>query len=107
MDNKIQERIYQIQAIYREWMVLHEKLEAAYTDLIKSTELMQQMETFYLGDEYRMIYERIESGEQFDLTTQGEYSIMSEDTIWDAIHQQHSLLWKHLRLATQELGKDK
>lgn len=101
-----QNRINEVQETYREWLSLYEKLEQAHQDFIKSNELMQKMEQFYFGGEYREIFEKIEKGEKLDLTTKGEYSIMSEDTLWNAFHDQQTLLWKFLRIAVKELDKE-
>lgn len=103
---KEQQKINEVQETYREWLALYEKLEQAHQDFIKSSELMQKMEEFYFGGEYREIFESIENGEKLDLTTKGEYSVMSEDTLWNAFHDQQSLLWKLLRFAVKELDKE-
>lgn len=102
---KEQQKINEIQEKYKEWLSLHEKLELAYQDLVKSTQLMQEMENFYFNGEYRELFDKIDNGLKVDLTTAGEYSIMSEDALWNAFHDQQTLLWKFLRLAVKELDK--
>ncbi|UXZ04403.1 DUF4298 domain-containing protein [Moraxella nasicaprae] len=100
-----QTRINEIQAVYKEWLALHERLETAKQDLAKSAELMGKLEDFYFDGEWRELYEKIENGEQFDLTTDGEYSVMSEDTIWNAIHDHDSTLWDFMRFCVKHLDK--
>lgn len=100
-----QNRINEVQETYRQWLALYEKLEQAHQDFIKSSELMQKMEQFYFGGEYREIYDQMENGLKLDLTTKGEYSVMSEDALWNAFHDQQSLLWKFLKFAVKELDK--
>ncbi|WP_066802199.1 DUF4298 domain-containing protein [Moraxella oblonga] len=102
-----QTRINEIQAIYKEWLTVHEKLQIAKQDLQKSVALMKTLQDFYFNGEWRDIYEKIENGEQFDLTTAGEYSVMSEDTLWNAFTEQESLLWEQLRFAVKHLDKNK
>lgn len=106
MSNNPQNRINEIQTTYHEWLSLQEKLAQAHQDWQKSVELMQKMQTFYLDGEYQAIYEKIENGENFDLTTQGEYSIMSEDALWNAMHEHDQALWQMLRFAVKHLDKE-
>lgn len=98
-----QNRINEIQEKYREWKELHQKLTESLKYWQKSAELMKDLEKFYFSGEYQNIYEQIENGAEFDLKTKGEYSIMSEDTLWNAFHEQQSLLWKQLRFAVEQL----
>ncbi|MFA9486014.1 DUF4298 domain-containing protein [Moraxella haemolytica] len=100
-----QNRINEIQAIYKEWLTVFERLQTAKQDLAKSAELMSQLEDFYFDGQWREIYEAIENGENFDLTTDGEYSVMSEDTLWNAFNDQQDLLWDNLRFAVKHLDK--
>lgn len=100
-----QQRIDEIQAIYREWLALQPKLEQAEKDWKKSVKLMEKLEDFYLQGEYRAIFDKLESGENLDLTTEGEYSVMSEDAIWNAMHDQQQQLWQLLRFAVKNLDK--
>ncbi|MDO4450219.1 MAG: DUF4298 domain-containing protein, partial [Moraxella sp.] len=60
---------------------------------------------FYFDGEWRELYEKIENGEEFDLTTDGEYSIMGEDTIWNAVHDHDSTLWDFMRFCVKHLDK--
>lgn len=105
-DLTTQQRIDEIQAIYREWLAYHEKLQQATQDWHKSAQLMAKLEEFYFDGEYQELYEQIEQGLSVDLTTQGEYSVMSEDALWNAFHQQQSLLWQQLRFAVKHLDKN-
>lgn len=100
-----QTRINEIQAIYKEWLDVQERLAIAKQDLVKSNELMKELEKFYFNGEYREIFEQIENGEPFDLTTDGEYSVMSEDTLWNAIADHDSTLWDFMRFCIKQLDK--
>lgn len=106
MSAQYQQRINEVQANYHEWLELQTKIEQLQQDLQKSVELYQKMADFYNNGEYRTIYEAIENGEKFDLTTSGEYSVMSEDTIWNALHEQDQMLWQLLRFAVKNLDKN-
>lgn len=98
-----QAKINEIQAIYKQWLELSQKLEQAKQDLAQSTTLMKQLEHFYFEGEYSELHEQIENGLDVDLTTSGEYSIMSEDALWNAFHEHQALLWHHLRFAAKHL----
>ena len=100
-----QQRIDEVQAIYREWLALQPKLVQAQKDWKKSVKLMAQLEAFYLQGEYRDLFERLEYGEDLNLTTEGEYSVMSEDAIWNAIQEQQQQLWQLLHFAVKHLDK--
>ena len=41
-----------------------------------------------------------------NLHTQGEYSVMSEDALWNAFADQQTLAWQRLRSAIAVLDKD-
>lgn len=99
-----QAKINEIQSIYKQWLELSQKLEQAKQDLAKSTELMKQLEHFYFQGEYRELYEQIDNGLNVDLTTSGEYSVMGEDTLWNAFHEHQALLWHYLRFAAKHLN---
>lgn len=103
---QIQKRVDEIQQLYKEWKNLHTELEASYYKWQKSTELMKQMESFYFDGEFQEIYQKIESGLKIDFRTSGEYSVMSQDTLWNAFHEQETLLWKQLKLAVKILDKE-
>lgn len=102
----MQNHINQIQALYREWLQLNEKLNLAQQDWQRSTEIMQQLNDFYFNGAYRDYHEAIEQGAKIDLTTQGEYSIMSEDTLWNAFHEHQQMAWQRLRSAIAVLDPD-
>lgn len=100
-----QQRIDEIQATYREWLAMQPELAQAEKDWKKSVKLMAKLEDFYLKGEYREIFDKLENGEPLDLTTEGEYSVMSEDAIWNAMHDQQQQLWQLLRFAVKHLDK--
>lgn len=100
-----QQQIDDIQTTYREWLVLAERLKQAQKDWQHSIELIKKMEKFYFNGKYRELHDAVENGLSVNLTTQGEYSIMSEDTLWNAFQEQQELLWQSLRFAVQHLDK--
>ena len=97
-----QARIDRIQALYREWERLLPELEAAQEQWRHAMRLMREMSDFY-DREYMPLHQAIENGLPVSLATEGEYSIMSEDALWNAFQQQYDLSWAWLRAATREL----
>lgn len=97
-----QARIDRIQALYREWEHLLPELEAAQEQWQHAMRLMHEMSDFY-DREYMPLHQAIENGLPVSLATEGEYSIMSEDALWNAFQQQYDLSWAWLRAATREL----
>lgn len=95
-NNQYQARLDEIQAAYREWLALQPKLEAAQQTIQQSALLMKQMRDFYEAD-YRRLYEAHEAGTPLDLRTEGEYSVLSEDALWNAFHDHDETLWQLLR----------
>lgn len=100
---KAQHHINQIQAVYQQWLELQQKLKTHQQDWARAAALMAQMNAFYFEGQWREIYEKIEAGADLDLTTDGEYSVMSEDTLWNAFHDYEALLWENLRFAIKAL----
>ncbi|ULJ62192.1 DUF4298 domain-containing protein [Wielerella bovis] len=101
----MQNEINRIQALYREWLQLYEKLQDSQRDWQRSREIMDELNQFYFQGKFREFCERIEQGEDVDLRTEGEYSVMSEDTLWNAFHEHQQLAWARLRGAIDVLDK--
>ena len=101
-----QRRIDEIQSLYREWLRLLPKLEAAQDEWRKAAEIVRKLDGFYSG-EYNRYYTEIENGLPVSLETEGEYSIMSQDALYDAFGDHYRLSWEWMRLAVASLDRDK
>ncbi len=101
-----QRRIDEIQSLYREWLRLLPKLEAAQDEWRKAAEIVRKLDGFYSG-EYNRYYTEIENGLPVSLETEGEYSIMSQDALYDAFGAHYRLSWEWMRLAVASLDPDK
>lgn len=102
-----QERINHMQSLYKDWLNTQTQLETALAELKRSHQLIKELEQFYFEGEWQDIFQQIEQGLDINLTTDGEYSVMGEDTLWNASHQQQALMWDFLRTATKALDKEK
>lgn len=101
-----QRRIDEIQSLYREWLRLLPELEAAQDEWRKAAEIVRKLDGFYSG-EYNRYYTEIENGLSVSLETEGEYSIMSQDALYDAFGDHYRLSWEWMRLAVASLDPDK
>lgn len=101
-----QRRIDEIQSLYREWLRLLPKLEAAQDEWRKAAEIVRKLDGFY-SEEYNRYYTEIENGLPVSLETEGEYSIMSQDALYDAFGDHYRLSWEWMRLAVASLDPDK
>lgn len=101
-----QRRIDEIQSLYREWLRLRPKLEAAQDEWRKAAEIVRKLDGFYSG-EYNRYYTEIENGLPVSLETEGEYSVMSQDALYDAFGDHYRLSWEWMRLAVASLDPDK
>ena len=104
--DEAQRRIDEIQSLYREWLRLLPELEAAQDEWRKAAEIVRKLDGFYSG-EYNRYYTEIENGLPVSLETEGEYSIMSQDALYDAFGDHYRLSWEWMRLAVASLDPDK
>ncbi len=101
-----QETLSQAQALYREWLKLQPELEAAEQTWQRSAEIMRQLQVFYFNGAYADLRQREENGEPLDTRTEGEYSVLSEDAIWNAVHEHQALAWQRVRSSLKILDPD-
>lgn len=102
---ELQARIDQAQSLYREWTKLLPKLQAAQSDWQRATQIMRALEHFYFNGDYMRCHTALETGTRFTLDTPGEYSVMAEDTLWNAFDEQKTLAWQRLRSAIEVLDR--
>jgi hypothetical protein len=100
----MQKRIDEIQSKYREWCHLLPQLEEDLKRWKHAVALIRDMDNFYTH-EYQACHQAIEDGAELDLRTEGEYSIMSEDALWNALGEFHQLAWLYLRSSVDALNR--
>lgn len=101
----MQDRINQAQGLYREWTQLLPRLHAAQADWQRGADIMRALAHFYFEGDYMRCHEALEAGAPLRLQTQGEHSVMAEDTLWNAFHEQQTLAWQRLRAAIDVLDR--
>lgn len=102
-----QARINEIQNLYREWLTLQPQLEAAQAQWRRSEQLMRQMIEFYENGEYGRYFQAVSDGLPLTTETLGEYSILSEDALYDAFGEYRQLAIDWLKLAVVALDNEK
>lgn len=80
MKNKIQ----QIQDSYGRLLELLPLLKENPTLLPEAEQLAQQLDEFYQSPEWLELYDR---SSEFNIDTKGNYSVLSEDAIWNALEE--------------------
>ena len=97
-----QARLNEVQALYREWLALLPQLEAAQTEWQRAAALIAQLDDFY-AHEYLPLCDAVAGGLALDERTEGEYRVLSEDAIFDALGDANRLAWGWMRLAMAAL----
>lgn len=100
----MQKRIDEIQSKYREWCHLLPQLEEDIRRWKHAAALIRDMDNFYTH-EYQACHQAIEDRAELDLRTEGEYSIMSEDALWNALGESHQSAWLYLRSSVDALDR--
>ncbi|HFC3402492.1 TPA: DUF4298 domain-containing protein [Neisseria gonorrhoeae] len=99
-----QKRIDEIQSKYREWCHLLLQLEENIHRWKYAVALIRDMDNFYTH-EYQVRHQTIKDGVELNLQTEGEYSIMSEDALWNAPGEFHQLAWLYLCSSVDTLDR--
>lgn len=102
---QMQAQIDAMQRLYREWTQLLPRLQAAQADWQRAAQIMQTLSGFYFEGDFLRCREALDEGVPLKLDTPGEYSVMAEDTLWNAFHEQQRLAWQRLRTAVDVLDK--
>ena len=102
---EMQKRIDQVQADYREWLMLLPKLEAAQTEWQRAEAVFARLQNFYEHD-YLNYFEVENNGLPLSLKTEGEESVLGEDTLFEAFGERHTLAMRWLKLAVKSLDND-
>ena len=100
-----QRRIDEIQALYRRWLDLLPALEDAQAQWRQAADIMAELDRFY-ATEYMPYCNAVSDGLPVSLHTQGEYSVLSEDALFNAFGDHYRIAWEWLRLATAALDPD-
>ncbi|OOS06015.1 protein of unknown function [Moraxella cuniculi DSM 21768] len=90
------------QALYREWLAAKSALQNTREQLEHALAVMEKLQQTYYSPAFNELYDADERGE-LNTTTQGEYSVMSQDTIYNEFIEKDQELWRLLKLCVQHL----
>ncbi|QLB40003.1 MULTISPECIES: DUF4298 domain-containing protein [Mannheimia] len=96
------EDIQKMQDRYNEWAELLPELEKSLEQWKKAVELLEPLSQFYDGPKWRKLHESFNE----ELETKGNYSVLSEDALWNALSEQHQLALEWLKLSTAYITKE-
>lgn len=91
--------VQQMQDLYNQWVKLLPELEQGLEKWKQAEALMKSLSAFYTSEEWQELYDNFNE----PLDTQGNYSVLSEDAIWNALHEQRQLALEWLKAITQHL----
>lgn len=94
-----QTELQQHQDRYNALMALLPELEKSLEQWKQAEALIKPLSDFYGSDAWHEAYDNFKG----ELDTQGNYSILSEDALWNAFHEQHSLALEWLKAITTSL----
>ncbi|MCK3655607.1 hypothetical protein A4G19_07545 [Pasteurellaceae bacterium Macca] len=93
------EKIQALQDDYNEWCALVPILEQSFAQWQRAGELAQRLARFYTTPEWLELHENFNQ----ELDTQGNFSILSEDGLWNSLDEQRQRTMKLLKLAVKLL----
>ncbi|QLB19641.1 hypothetical protein A6B41_09380 [Mannheimia granulomatis] len=94
--------IQKMQDLYNQWVELLPELEKGIEQWKKAAELLEPLSQFYSSPKWRELHDSFDE----ELDTKGNYSILSEDALWNALAEQHQLALEWLRLSTALITKE-
>ena len=100
-----QQTLDHAQALYRRWLELLPRLEAAQREWQQAEAVMTELDAFYARD-YLPLRDAEAAGLPLSLHTAGEYSVLSEDAIFDALGDRHRLAG-HRRARSAKPGRSR
>ncbi len=105
----MQQKIYHYQALYREWLALQADNDKLMASLHRQNAITDELSAFYFNhhgqSDWQRYYKALENGAECDLTTDGEYSVMSQDTLWDMFCDERAFYEQLAKFAQNRLHK--
>lgn len=104
MSQKITQTIEEMQFLYAQCQEAVGQLQRAQQEWQEGLAKLDSLAQFYFSDQWLDWQAKPELWQEID--TQGQYSVMSEDAIWNLLHEQRQLAIRWLRLAVEVLEKE-
>lgn len=80
----MQQKIQKVQDHYNRLVELQQSLEKSIADWQESVVLMKKLEDFYFTPSWIELYSATET---FNIDTKGNYSVLSEDAVWNVLER--------------------
>ncbi|MFB6348435.1 DUF4298 domain-containing protein [Moraxella sp. ZJ142] len=103
-ENNLQAKLDHIQSVYRDWLSAKSALADAQQELERALSLIQEIETAYYSADFAALYQADAEG-KLNTATEGEYSVMGEDTIYNEFIEKDQILWSMLKLCVKHLER--
>ena len=97
-----QQDVQKLQDLYNQWCELAPQLEKSLEQWKQAESLLKPLSDFYGSEQWHELYDNFNG----ELDTQGNYSILSEDALWNAFHEQRQLALEWLKTITESLTKE-
>ncbi|QLB20251.1 hypothetical protein A6B43_01185 [Vespertiliibacter pulmonis] len=81
--------IQKMQDLYGKWVKLQPKLEKNIQQWQEAVAIMAELKPFYSNPKWIELYEMSE--DELPLETNGNYSVLSQDALWNAFEEEQSL----------------
>ena len=94
------EYIQTMQNLYGELIHILPELEKNLTLWQRANAINEQLEAFYFDENWLALHQHQEG---IELDTQGHYSVLSEDALWNAFAEQRSIALKQLKIVADAL----
>lgn len=96
------EEIQKMQDLYNDWVALLPELEKGIEQWKQAMVLLEPLSEFYSSPKWQELYDTFNES----LETKGNYSVLSEDAIWNALTEQHQLAIEWLKLSTKVITRE-
>lgn len=96
------EEIQKMQDLYNDWVALLPELEKGIEQWKQAMALLEPLSEFYSSPKWQELYDTFNE----PLDTKGNYSILSEDALWNALTEQHQLAIEWLKLSTKVITRE-
>ncbi|UOO81904.1 DUF4298 domain-containing protein [Uruburuella testudinis] len=91
-----------LQNQYARWEALREALETAQQQWQQADEILAELNEYYGSEQW---YEDREN-DQLQLDTGSHFSILDEDTLWEALQSRHDMALNWMRLGLDALDRE-
>ncbi len=97
------QQVQEMQDLYAQWMKLLPELEKSMAQWKNASQILDRLQAFYFDPQWLELCETVDESR---LTMQGNYSVLSQDAIWNALHDRRRLAIEWLKQIVAVLEND-